>query len=812
MMAAKRIKLDSASVSVKTFEKWTFYRDFEPEVEDGMVKCLRCKICSKNAVQIRMEAKSRGISGPPLNSIIKYIDGVTYVHKTNVEKHIKSGSLHDWAKRIFCSDVNSDNSSVSTDNIPSVQSCFKNISQSNYIHLFNTALSLVMAEKPFADYPYLINMQRKNGVKFISGKDDKYSCAIFVDCIADTIRNDMKQMLSNVNFMSGEMDGSEARKTKEEKELVYCKVVIRGQPIELLLKCQRMTDFGNVDANGTKNAFDDAFLNVYEVPAERFENLLVGVCADGASVNMGRISGACTQMKLQRPWLLVVHCVNHRLELAVGDSFKSNGAFKILDEMMVNVFYLFRNSGKNKRIIMRLAGRLSITWISFVNTKGTRFQAHHYRGIRAMIVNFLALVLFAENMIESDAKTCKGEVKAKLKGYLDQWLSFGYLGALQLYREVLKHTSHTSLVFQNQDVLITDVIDALSECKDNLQQISEAIEVELPFPVQIDDDNNEATLTATATNLPATLIFKERSKMTENQILKADKCITKVSDTFSLKRVKQGKETVRKIKSVLIPEIQSCINKRFESFDMPLYQAFRIADHSTWDCKSNEFGKEQVRIIAEHFQKPLETHKFNLDLALRELNALKHLKETKFKAFLGKLPFWERIFCDHFAKFVHFLLIIEICLTMSYSSSTVERGFSYVKRHLTDSRLSLTNKALDSLLVIRINVPVLAKLDPNYEEKLIQKAVKLYLTTSELKRGRYHRTVTTQSKSPSVTKSLSDCDDLFMPLSAATYINSDPNDNNTANDLLDVCGEMNADSESDAMSGVSENDTDSDTD
>ena len=29
----------------------------------------------------------------------------------------------------------------------------------------------------------------------------------------------------------------------------------------------------------------------------RCDNLLIAVCADGASVNMGRISGACTVMK-----------------------------------------------------------------------------------------------------------------------------------------------------------------------------------------------------------------------------------------------------------------------------------------------------------------------------------------------------------------------------------------------------------------------------------------------------------------------------------------------------------------------------------
>lgn len=194
-------------------------------------------------------------------------------------------------------------------------------------------------------------MQKRNGVTFLSRKDDHHACAEFVHFLAESIKSDIKCILSSANFISAEMDGSEARKTKEEKELVYVKVVIRGQPVELFLKCQRMSEFGGVDAEGTKKAFDHAFLQEFAVEEEWFQKHLITVCADGASVNMGRITGACTAIKATRPWLLVIHCVNHRLELAIGDSFRSNPAFKHLDEMMINIYYLFRNSGKNKRII-----------------------------------------------------------------------------------------------------------------------------------------------------------------------------------------------------------------------------------------------------------------------------------------------------------------------------------------------------------------------------------------------------------------------------------------------------------------------------
>lgn len=77
---------------------------------------------------------------------------------------------------------------------------------------------------------------------------------------------------------------------------------------------------------------------------------------------------------------------------------------------------------------------------------------------------------------------------------------------------------------------------------------------------------------------------------------------------------------------------------------------------------------------------------------------------------------------------------MEISLIQPWSSATVERGFSTLGRILTDARLSLTNKTLDDLMVLRVNLPVLEDLDPNYRQKMINTAIELYLTTVKRKR------------------------------------------------------------------------------
>lgn len=49
---------------------------------------------------------------------------------------------------------------------------------------------------------------------------------------------------------------------------------------------------------------------------------MIGFGADGASVNFGVNNGVYKKLADDMPWLLGIHCVAHRLELAAKDAFK----------------------------------------------------------------------------------------------------------------------------------------------------------------------------------------------------------------------------------------------------------------------------------------------------------------------------------------------------------------------------------------------------------------------------------------------------------------------------------------------------------
>ena len=118
----------------------------------------------------------------------------------------------------------------------------------------------------------------------------------FIDIMANTWRDDLKKIFGNASFFSLTMDGSQPRKTGFKKELVYGKVVVRDKPVELLLKCIHINDFGGT-ADDLKRAID-TLMEECGI-STMYENRLVSGCADGA-INFGKYNGVTTQMKHTR--------------------------------------------------------------------------------------------------------------------------------------------------------------------------------------------------------------------------------------------------------------------------------------------------------------------------------------------------------------------------------------------------------------------------------------------------------------------------------------------------------------------------------
>ena len=342
------------------------------------------------------------------------------------------------------------------------------------------ALQYVASEElPYTKFEGLIQLQKINGVKILDGKATTHACKAFISYLAEIVRTDVKDLLKSANFISGMCDGSEARKTKEEKELIYVKVIVDGKPMCLFLRCQSMKTFGGTDASSVKKAFLDAFAEYGIDVIGTDKTKIISVCADGASVNMGCLNGAMSSLKPDINWLLIVHCSLHKLELSIKDSFKKSSAFEQINDLMMNLYYLFRNSSKNWRLMLLLAEKINVSVRRYPKVHGTRFVSHKERGLQVLLYNFCVFLLFAENAMETRGLLTQG-MSHKVAGFHRKLLDYGFVACASLYLEVLKVTAHVTYTLEAVGSVISDVFDALDDCQEKLDDMAKEEEIPLP--------------------------------------------------------------------------------------------------------------------------------------------------------------------------------------------------------------------------------------------------------------------------------------------------------------------------------------------
>ena len=109
-----------------------------------------------------------------------------------------------------------------------------------YKKLLNSAYLLAIDGQPLYTFKTLVRVQKANGVKLIDGTDGSNKAREFVRVIADAVRSKMSTHLSSTSAFAILSDGSQARKTGTEKELVLVRTVKDGKPVYFTVALQDM--------------------------------------------------------------------------------------------------------------------------------------------------------------------------------------------------------------------------------------------------------------------------------------------------------------------------------------------------------------------------------------------------------------------------------------------------------------------------------------------------------------------------------------------------------------------------------------------
>ena len=312
--------------------------------------------------------------------------------------------------------------------------------------VFGSAYFLMKRERPFTDFPHLIDLQQSNGLNMGSVLHSRITAAD----ICDRIGNEMRQKLVSAIKSSGEKIGvmiDEATTKSQKPALVIClRVVLNGIPTSMYLD---LVELKKTDSQTIVNSLLGS-LKKLGMDTEYLKDHLICFASDEASVMTGRVSGVATKLKEIFPTIIFWHCANHKLELAVNDCVASVAGINHFKIFMDKLYSIYSASPKNRIELQQAASALDSELQKIGRILDTRWVSSSYRATSAVIRSFSSL---AKHMkIASDDKERDTRERLKYSRMLSYLTSKNFVLNLALMSEALSELSSLSLVLQSRDI------------------------------------------------------------------------------------------------------------------------------------------------------------------------------------------------------------------------------------------------------------------------------------------------------------------------------------------------------------------------
>ena len=206
-----------------------------------------------------------------------------------------------------------------------------------------------------------------------------------------------------------------------------------------------------------------------------YQNTLIGLGADGASVNSGKDGGVQALFQEILEWIVFVWCHAHKLELALSDSLK-NTFFKDVDNVLLKLYYLYEKSGKKLceleeiHTLMRQCFEFEEgSRVKPVRANGTRWLAHKVAALERVYDKYGIYIVQLENV--SVDPSYKADQRAKVSGYLKSWKTSKMLLHVAFYLDLLTPFKYLSLVFQKESADTVDATRAIVKMQKRVKKL-----------------------------------------------------------------------------------------------------------------------------------------------------------------------------------------------------------------------------------------------------------------------------------------------------------------------------------------------------
>ena len=560
---------------------------------------------------------------------------------------------------------------------------------------FDVAYMMAKEGISFCKMKSLCQVQERHGINLGGCYKNEHACATFVEYIAQDLQGQLGESLHKAKFYSIQMDGSTDSGNIEEELflVVYFDPFSADGSVHVRNRYFCVRQPKSVCATGLFESFERAlaYVEVDQKPSK-----LIGFGCDGANVNMGD-NGVKGLIQSDRPWVIAVWCLAHRLELALKDALKDT-LFSDINDFLLRVYYVYSKSPKKCKeledVVSELKGCLDFSefpnkgGVRPLRACGTRFVAHKVSALERILDRFGAYLNHLLALTE-DPKTNPTD-KQKLKGYITRWREGRILIGCAVFHDILKPVSILCKSLQADELSIVSTIEAILRTTASIKKLK-VMEME-DFP----------------------------SVKTVLLRLKNSQCAGENSKTYQsvdIVRLDQALGFLKSEYRSYIDSVLACLHDRLKDSSADsttlTHSLKLLATHGWQKTEDASFGYEAIQSLAQRFAIPLQEAQVNCALLQQEWEDIVYYAKQYINLVKDPYPVvWWKLFNSPDAnKWTNILTLVELTFTIPLSNGHVERCFSQLKITKTNRRVGLGEDRLDQILRIRIEGPPLEEWD-----------------------------------------------------------------------------------------------------
>lgn len=527
----------------------------------------------------------------------------------------------------------------------------------NMEHFFNAAYSIAYHSRPLNDFEKTLQLLQSTGTMILGKYRNRTACTQFIKYISETLKKEVLEDVRKSPCASVLLDSS----TDASDQACVVIYIRYFKGMEVKESYITLAPLYSETADGYFETIISA-LDELDIPFRK-PGWVVGLGTDGSTMLRCR-GGLVEKFQEVIPQLLPVHCVAHRLHLAVVDACGGIDLVKKCDRHIRTIFKFYQSSNKRLTELQEGAAALEQEIVRLKDLNAVRWVASKRRTLNALIVSWPALARHLQSVVEAG-----GQTGHRAEGMLKLMKSFHFLKFCHFLLDFLSVYRPLSEVCQREIVPITEVNSALGRAFVALETLRhQAGPKEEEFNASFRDGQLHG-------------IFLDRMEMAEQRFL-ADR------DRMILTGVEY-------------------LQQRFDTARAPQLKNMAVFDTVAWPggIELASFGNDEILALARYFELSLPPG-YSEEALLEEWLGLKAIAKSLPFSMLCKSALAQ---CCRFPLLSRLVAVV-VCVPVS--TSCCERGFSAMNRIRTEERTKLSNEVLNMLMMTAVNGVAVTEYDP----------------------------------------------------------------------------------------------------